>query len=118
MGRLGSELADMAVVTSDNPRTEEPWSIMLEIEAGLAGPGRRKYGAGELTADDWKAGAYMMIMDRRAAIGEAVRLMNPGDVLIVAGKGHEDYQIIGREKRPLDDRAEALRALKEAGHDQ
>ncbi|MDR1921451.1 MAG: UDP-N-acetylmuramoyl-L-alanyl-D-glutamate--2,6-diaminopimelate ligase, partial [Candidatus Adiutrix sp.] len=105
MGRLGGELADMAIITSDNPRTEEPWSIMSEVEAGLAGLGLQKYEAGELAADDWNAGAYMMIMDRRAAIREAARLMNPGDVLIVAGKGHEDYQIIGREKRPLDDRA-------------
>ncbi len=116
MGRLAGELADLAVVTSDNPRTEEPWSILLEVEAGLEGLDMAKYEAGEL-ASDWPARGYLMIVDRRAAIREAVRLMEPGDILLIAGKGHEDYQIIGREKRHLDDREEALEALKREGRD-
>ncbi len=115
MGKLAGELADLAVVTSDNPRTEEPWSILLEIEAGLADLNLARYEAGELASDDW-SGGYLMVIDRRAAIREAIRLMEPGDVLLIAGKGHEDYQIIGREKRHLDDREEALDALKRAGY--
>ncbi|UQZ88696.1 UDP-N-acetylmuramoyl-L-alanyl-D-glutamate--2,6-diaminopimelate ligase [Deltaproteobacteria bacterium Smac51] len=117
MGRLAGEKADLTVITSDNPRTEEPWSIMLEVEAGLGGLNLSKYEPGELASDDWGAGSRLMIVDRRAAIKEAVRLMEPGDILLIAGKGHEDYQIIGREKRTLDDRVEALEALKKLGRD-
>ena len=117
MGRLAGEMADLCLITSDNPRTEEPWSILLEVEAGLADLGLVRYEEGELASDDWIQKAYLMVVDRRAAIREAVRLMEPGDVLLIAGKGHEDYQIIGREKRHLDDREEALEALKRLGHD-
>lgn len=117
MGRLAAEMADLCLITSDNPRTEEPWSILLEVEAGLADLGLVRYEEGELAADDWTQKAYLMIVDRRAAIREATRLMEPGDVLLIAGKGHEDYQIIGREKRRLDDREEALEALKRLGQD-
>jgi UDP-N-acetylmuramoyl-L-alanyl-D-glutamate--2,6-diaminopimelate ligase len=116
MGRLAGEKADLAIITSDNPRTEDPEVILEEIEAGLADLHLAKYGAGELAAGDWRAAAYLTVADRRAAIKEAVRLMEPGDILLIAGKGHEDYQIIGREKRTLDDRAEALDALRSLGH--
>jgi UDP-N-acetylmuramoyl-L-alanyl-D-glutamate--2,6-diaminopimelate ligase len=115
MGRLAGKKADLCVITSDNPRTEEPWVILEEIEAGLSDLNLSKYEAGELASDDWNAASYLMIVDRRAAIREAVRLMEPGDILLIAGKGHEDYQIIGREKRTLDDRAEALDALQKLG---
>ena len=117
MGRLAGEMADLTIITSDNPRTEEPWSILLDVEKGLADLNLLRYEVGELAADDWTSGSLMMIVDRRAAIREAVRLMEPGDILLIAGKGHEDYQIIGREKRHLDDREEALDALKRAGHE-
>lgn len=115
MGRLAGQLADLTIITSDNPRTEEPWSILLNVEEGLKGLGLSKYEAGELSADGWNEKSYLMIIDRRAAIREAVNLMEPGDVLLIAGKGHEDYQIIGRNKRHLDDREEALAGLKKAG---
>lgn len=117
MGRLAAEMADLCLITSDNPRTEEPWSILLEVEAGLSELTQVRYEEGELASDDWSHDAYLMIVDRRAAIREATRLMEPGDVLLIAGKGHEDYQIIGREKRHLDDREEALEALKRLGRD-
>lgn len=96
MGKIAGEKADFTVITSDNPRTEEPLSIMRQVEAGLTGD-------------------HAMIADRPAAIAEGVRLMGPGDVLLVAGKGHEDYQIVGREKHHLDDREEAAAALKALG---
>ena len=115
MGRIAGEMADLAVITSDNPRTEEPWSILLDVEAGIKNSLALKYADGELSSDDWQSGTYLMMVDRRAAIREAVRLMEPGDVLLIAGKGHEDYQIIGREKRHLDDREEALDALDQMG---
>lgn len=117
MGCLAGQMADLCIITSDNPRTEEPWSILLEVEAGLSELDFVRYEEGELVSDDWTAQAYLMIVDRRAAIKEAVRLMEPGDILLIAGKGHEDYQIIGREKRHLDDREEARVALKKLGRD-
>jgi len=115
MGSISGRMADLTILTSDNPRTEEPWAILLDMEAGLTDLNLSRYEVGELNNDDWAAGSYLMIVDRRAAIKEAVRLMSPGDILLIAGKGHEDYQIIGREKRHLDDREEALEALTRSG---
>lgn len=88
MGEAVSKIADFAIVTSDNPRTENPGAIIDMIIPGL-----KKFG-----------GNYEVIEDRRAAIERAVRVANPGDVILVAGKGHEDYQIVGTEKRHFDDR--------------
>ena len=88
MGEAVGRIADTAVVTSDNPRTEDPGSIIEMIIPGL----------------DKAGGTYEVIEDRRAAIQRAVAIACPGDVIIVAGKGHEDYQIIGTEKKHFDDR--------------
>jgi UDP-N-acetylmuramoyl-L-alanyl-D-glutamate--2,6-diaminopimelate ligase len=115
MGRVAGTTADLTLLTSDNPRTEEPGAILAGIEAGLSPLNLPRFKAGELKAADWRPGGYLLIEDRVAAIGEAVRLLGPGDVLLIAGKGHEDYQIVGREKSRLDDREEALKALKKAG---
>ncbi len=96
MGRIASELSDFVFVTSDNPRTENPQTIMEEILRGVV-------------TDEKK-----VIVDRREAIFEAVKFLKPGDVLLVAGKGHEDYQILGTQKIHFDDREvlkEALHAL-------
>ncbi len=115
MGKAAGESADLVIVTSDNPRTEEPWGIIMEIEKALADLGLPKFAPGELVSD-WQVGrAYVSMVDRKAAILEAMRLMEPGDLLLVAGKGHEDYQIIGREKRPFDDRREVYLAAKKEG---
>jgi UDP-N-acetylmuramyl-tripeptide synthetase len=94
MAKAASERSDITVVTSDNPRTEDPRAILDEVQAGIV-PGRRS------TA----------IIDRREAVAYAVRLAKPGDVVVIAGKGHENYQIIGREKVPMDDRELAREAL-------
>jgi murE/murF fusion protein len=96
MGRVVAEGADVVVVTSDNPRTEAPEAIIAAILEGIDRP----------------AGPDLMVEpDRRTAIGIAVRAAGPGDVVLVAGKGHEDYQILGRTKIHFDDREEAAAAL-------
>jgi UDP-N-acetylmuramoyl-L-alanyl-D-glutamate--2,6-diaminopimelate ligase len=115
MGQVAGSGADLTILTSDNPRTEEPGIILAGIEAGLGPLNLTRFAAGELKAADWRPGGYLLIEERPAAIGEAVRLLGAGDVLLIAGKGHEDYQIIGREKIRLDDREEAVKALKKAG---
>jgi UDP-N-acetylmuramoyl-L-alanyl-D-glutamate--2,6-diaminopimelate ligase len=99
--------ADVAFVTSDNPRTEDPAAIAEPVEQGVA------LGLARASLEDIAAGArgYVVELDRRAAIEAAIRAARPGDVVLVAGKGHEDYQIVGSEKRPFDDRVEARRAL-------
>ncbi len=95
MGAIASELADIVIVTSDNPRSEDPLSIIAEIMEGVDGP------AGVIREPD-----------RRAAIRAAMAEASAGDVVIIAGKGHEDYQIIGGVRHHFDDREEARRALR------
>ena len=115
MGQVAAARADLLLLTSDNPRTEEPGAILAGVEAGLAPLNLPRFKAGELKAEDWRPGGYLLIEDRRAAIAEGIRLLRPGDILLIAGKGHEDYQILGREKVRLDDREEAEKALEKAG---
>jgi UDP-N-acetylmuramoyl-L-alanyl-D-glutamate--2,6-diaminopimelate ligase len=102
--------ADLAIATSDNPRTEDPLAILADVEAGLSS--LSKVPAAELFANR-AAGqrCYATIPDRREAIRLAIAGAAPEDTIVLAGKGHEDYQIIGREKLPFDDRIEARRAL-------
>jgi len=95
MGRAAGSHSDIAIITSDNPRTEDPLKIMDEIESGLKETGTE----------------YLSISDRREAINKAISLASPGDVVIIAGKGHENYQIIGSDKFHFDDREVALAAL-------
>jgi UDP-N-acetylmuramoyl-L-alanyl-D-glutamate--2,6-diaminopimelate ligase len=106
MGRVAAG-ADRVVLTSDNPRTEDPEAILDEIEPGLREAGLRRV---ELARLGDEAGAYAREVDRRAAIAAMVAQASDGDVLLVAGKGHEDYQVVGREKRRFDDREEVRRA--------
>ena len=86
MGRIAARGADLAIVTSDNPRSEDPDQIIDEIEAGME----------EI--------AHLRITDRREAITRAIHVLQPGDCLLLAGKGHETYQIIGDARLPLDER--------------
>ncbi|MEQ1691001.1 MAG: UDP-N-acetylmuramoyl-L-alanyl-D-glutamate--2,6-diaminopimelate ligase [Gemmatimonas sp.] len=86
MGRLAEALADVIIVTSDNPRTEDPARILDDIEAGMTRTDHRR------------------IEDRRDAIAEALRLAGPADVVLLAGKGHETYQIRGTVSYPFDER--------------
>ncbi|MEG5061355.1 UDP-N-acetylmuramoyl-L-alanyl-D-glutamate--2,6-diaminopimelate ligase [Microcoleus sp. A2-C5] len=96
MGKIVAELADLAVVTSDNPRTENPDRILEDVLAGI--PATVK---------------PMVLCDRAAAIRTAIMDAKPGDGVLIAGKGHEDYQILGTEKVHFDDREQARYALKE-----
>ena len=96
MASIAAELADRVVVTSDNPRTEDPQHILEDVVAGLS------------SSID-----YQVEVDRAIAIAQAIAQAGPGDLVLIAGKGHEDYQIVGTEKRHFDDREEAERALKQ-----
>ena len=98
--------SDRIVATSDNPRTEDPDRILDDVVAGLAG-------LTPVAPADFDAAeqSYLRVVDRREAIEHAVRIARPEDTVVIAGKGHEDYQIIGRERLPFDDRDEARRAL-------
>jgi UDP-N-acetylmuramyl tripeptide synthase len=95
MGRLAAELADHVIVTSDNPRSEDPGSIIREILTGIPS------GAAQVEAEP----------DRSAAIRRAVEAAQPGDLVVIAGKGHEDYQIFADRTIHFDDREEARKAL-------
>ena len=110
MGKAVAEVADLAIVTSDNPRTEEPGDI---IEMIL--PGIRQTAMPQLTLDQLPKGpnGYAVELDRRSAIRAGISVARPGDVVLIAGKGHEDYQILGQEKIHFDDREEALAAFRE-----
>jgi UDP-N-acetylmuramoyl-L-alanyl-D-glutamate--2,6-diaminopimelate ligase len=100
MGRAAVEHSDVVVLTSDNPRTEDPMAILREVEIGVrdALQGRSHV-------------EYHLVPDRREAIGTAVRLARTGDIVLIAGKGHEDYQIIGTKKFHFDDREVAREAI-------
>ena len=94
MAKIAVEHATTAIFTSDNPRTENPEAILDDMVAGVAG-----------------ATNYLRISDRREAIRTATMLAKSGDIILIAGKGHEDYQIIGTEKHHFDDREEVRKAF-------
>jgi UDP-N-acetylmuramoyl-L-alanyl-D-glutamate--2,6-diaminopimelate ligase len=110
MGDIAARLSDLTVVTSDNPRTEPPEQIIEEILAGVHHNCDRQYPPGDLQ-HGFRGKGYTVIADRREAIRGGIMASRPGDTLLIAGKGHEPYQIIGHEKRPFDDRQEALQAM-------
>ena len=95
MGQVAAREADLAIVTSDNPRTEDPERILDDIEEGFEGV------------------AHVRIADRREAIARALRMVRPGDTLLLAGKGHETYQVVGAEKLPFDEAVIVRDALAE-----
>jgi UDP-N-acetylmuramoyl-L-alanyl-D-glutamate--2,6-diaminopimelate ligase len=108
MGEVAGRGADLAVVTSDNPRSEPPEAILAEILPGLERAGARRLDEAAALAG---AGGYLARADRREAIALALAAARPGDAVLIAGKGHEDYQLVGAERRHFDDREEARRAL-------
>lgn len=105
MGRAAAEAADRVVLTSDNPRSEDPAAIAEQAEAGLREGGMTRLGA------DAEARGYEVELDRRQAIRVATARLRPGDVLVIAGKGHEQVQIVGDQRVPFDDVEEARRIL-------
>jgi UDP-N-acetylmuramoyl-L-alanyl-D-glutamate--2,6-diaminopimelate ligase len=98
MGRAAGQLADAAIATSDNPRSEDPARILSSVETGLQQAG---------------AADYEVIVDRRRALRRAVERADPDWAVLVAGKGHEEVQIIGEQRLPFSDRAELVAALEE-----
>jgi len=111
MGAVAVNRSDCAIVTTDNPRTEDPRAIISEIESGMSASGIRV----ALPADAQRTlpgkTPYLVIPDRAEAINAAIGLAGPGDVVVLAGKGHEDYQIIGDSKYHFDDREVAREAI-------
>ncbi len=95
MGEAAARESDYAIVTSDNPRSEDPKAIIKEIEKGM------------------KGARYLVVVDRREAIRAALLEAKEGDTVVIAGKGHETYQTIGTTSRPFDDRAVARELLHE-----
>lgn len=95
MARAASERSDITVLTSDNPRTEDPAQILRDVAEGIV-----------------QSSVSVSIIDRREAVAYAIHQARPGDVVVIAGKGHENYQIVGREKLPMDDRELAREALR------
>ncbi|NIA21971.1 MAG: UDP-N-acetylmuramoyl-L-alanyl-D-glutamate--2,6-diaminopimelate ligase [Anaerolineaceae bacterium] len=101
MAAVAERLAEVVIVTNDNPRSEKPGSIADEVFAGFKSPG-----------------AVVRELDRGAAIGRAIEMAKEGDTVVIAGKGHEDYQIIGKDRRHFDDREQARQALRACGFGQ
>ncbi|WNG29481.1 UDP-N-acetylmuramoyl-L-alanyl-D-glutamate--2,6-diaminopimelate ligase [Cystobacter fuscus] len=108
MGTAAAEGADLSVVTSDNPRNENPDDIIAQVTPGLEKGGLRRISAGKAKSGEK---GYLVEADRKTAIETAISLAKEDDVVLIAGKGHETYQIIGTEKRAFDDREVAARAL-------
>jgi len=97
MGRVASELSDLCIVTSDNPRSEEPLSIMRDVERGCSGD-------------------FVLVVNRSQAIAMALREATAGDCVLIAGKGHEDYQEVNGERLHFSDVEQVLLALGQRGH--
>jgi UDP-N-acetylmuramoyl-L-alanyl-D-glutamate--2,6-diaminopimelate ligase len=103
LAEVAAKHADFFVITQEDPRLEDPKAILREIEAGATA-------AGKTAGTD-----YVVIDDRRDAVREAMRVAQPGDTVLLAGKGHEGSIIVGEEKRPWDEAAAARDALRELG---
>ena len=97
MGEVSGRLADLTVITSDNPRFEDPQEIIDDIKTGIAKT----------------SGKYVEICDRKEAIDYAIHHGEPGDIIVLAGKGHEDYQEIKGKKYPMDERILIAEILEE-----
>ncbi len=109
MGKVAANYGDIVIVTSDNPRTEDPLDIIEDIRVGLDSAGCRFVENSEEAASSTRS--YVVEPDRRRAIKMALEMACPGDVVFVGGKGHEDYQIIGNRRIHFDDREEIIKAL-------
>ena len=105
MGAVAARLSDLVIVTSDNPRSEDPERIVDEIRRGIVTPADRLAPKGQ------KGTPSLAIVDRREAIEKAIRDARPGDLVLIAGKGHEKYQVIGDRQLPFDDVEVAKGAL-------
>jgi UDP-N-acetylmuramoyl-L-alanyl-D-glutamate--2,6-diaminopimelate ligase len=98
MGAVAARLSDVVIVTSDNPRSEDPARIIEEVKLGIQGPDR-------------EAGSFFAIVERADAIEQAIRMAEPGDLVLLAGKGHEKTQVVGQQELPFDEIEIARAAL-------
>ncbi len=112
MGTAAIKGSDVVIITSDNPRTEEPLSIIREIEQGLVEGGIKIAAQDDAIQRARGRKPYYVIPDRHEAVAVAIALARPGDVVVLAGKGHEDYQIIGEKKMHFDDREVAREEIR------
>lgn len=110
MGEAATDLSDLTIVTSDNPRTEDPLDIIREIETGIRVPKFTDMADAKNQPDQR---GYLVLPDRKEAIVAAIGMAAVTDIVLIAGKGHEDYQIIGARKLPFDDRVIAREALQQ-----
>jgi UDP-N-acetylmuramoyl-L-alanyl-D-glutamate--2,6-diaminopimelate ligase len=114
MGEAAVSYSDLTIVTSDNPRLEDPAEIIREIETGIDQKKITKVEINHLEIRN-DVHTYTVIPDREKAIESAIGIASAGDIVLIAGKGHEDYQIVGAKKLPFDDRIVAAHALKMKG---
>ncbi len=112
MGYVAGEKSDLIIITSDNPRTEDPAVIVRQIEKGVRESGLDKL---EEQTEELREPGYVIDIDRGNAIRRAVEIAGKDDLVLIAGKGHEDYQIIGKEKRYFDDRKTAEEVIRDFG---
>ncbi|CAN2040750.1 UDP-N-acetylmuramoyl-L-alanyl-D-glutamate--2, 6-diaminopimelate ligase [Candidatus Magnetomoraceae bacterium gMMP-15] len=110
MGEIAARLSDLAIITSDNPRTEDPMKIIEDTLRGVRRLSGHIYNKNNLI-NGFNQKGYAIEPDRKSAIKMAVSASQPGDAVLIAGKGHEDYQIIGSKTIHFDDREEALKIL-------
>jgi len=115
MGAVAARLSDLVVLTSDNPRSEDPQLILDEIVRGIVPPGDRPAVHHGQVLPPIRVTPHLAIVDRGTAIERAVREAKPGDTVLIAGKGHEKYQVIGDKSLPFDDVAVARAALDRRG---
>jgi UDP-N-acetylmuramoyl-L-alanyl-D-glutamate--2,6-diaminopimelate ligase len=108
MGLIAGKNSDFVFITSDNPRTEEPMAIAMEVEKGVRESGLKKY---EMNFESpFVMKGYVVDIDRRSAIRKAISIADENSMILIAGKGHEDYQILGKERIEFDDRKVAAEA--------
>jgi UDP-N-acetylmuramoyl-L-alanyl-D-glutamate--2,6-diaminopimelate ligase len=117
MGAVAARMSDLVVLTSDNPRSEDPAAIIEEIKRGIVPPSDRPAMHQGQVLPPLRVTPYLTIVDREAAIDRAIHDAAPGDVIVLAGKGHEKYQVIGDRSLPFDDVAVAKTGLtRRRGH--
>jgi UDP-N-acetylmuramoyl-L-alanyl-D-glutamate--2,6-diaminopimelate ligase len=105
MGEIAARLSDLVFLTSDNPRTEDPLGILAEVEVGVKKSGLKKFQEPRAESREPRAETargYCVVADRREAIRIALQWAGSGDLVLIAGKGHEDYQILGAKRIHFD----------------